>query len=338
MKISWGLLSTARINDVLLPFFGTSKSSVLTGVASRNAEKAREYARARGIPKSFGTYEELLADPSIDAVYISLPNHLHAHYCEASLRAGKHVLCEKPLALTLDSIRPSVGLANEKKLCFVEAFMYRHHEQSHAIRRLCQEGAIGELQTLSTSFQITFHDPQKATIRLDPKTGGGSLWDLGCYTTNALLQAAAFRRVTRVTAVARFENEVDVSIAGTLRFEDGLLAHFDCGFQGHRSEHLRVLGSKGELFVERPFKPGKRESLRLSTGPSETRFIEVVDPEDFYTKEMLHLERAILEKTEVFPPMRESLQTLLVLEKLNEAARGSGSADITAGEWTSCET
>jgi predicted dehydrogenase len=178
-SLRWGLLSTARINRALIPAIRAGARSELVAVASREADRATEYARQWDIPQAFGSYEAMLADPSINAIYISLPNHLHVEWTIKAVRAGKHVLCEKPMALDPNDVDRVAEAATAAGVVVSEAFMYRHHAQTHRILALLDEGAVGELRLVRGcfSFLLTRDDD----VRLKPEWGGGSLWDVGCY-------------------------------------------------------------------------------------------------------------------------------------------------------------
>ena len=173
--LNWGILSTARINQALIPPLRASDRNRLVAVASRFSERAQAYAREWQIPKAYGSYQELLADEEIDVVYIPLPNHLHVAWAVNAARAGKHVLCEKPLALTAEDVDTIAGTASEAGVVVTEAFMYRHHPQTLKVKALIDEGAIGDLLLVQGSFSFVLDRPED--IRLDPAMGGGSRWD-----------------------------------------------------------------------------------------------------------------------------------------------------------------
>ena len=184
----WGLLGTARINRSLIPAIRAGERSTLVAVASRDQARADEYAREWKIPRAFGSYEALVADPGIDAVYVPLPNHLHVEWTVAAARAGKHVLCEKPLALDAAGVDRIAEAARTHKVAIAEAFMYRHQAQTDRVLALVAEGAIGRLRFVRGSF--SFPLTRDGDVRLTPEWGGGALWDVGCYpVTYAMLLA-----------------------------------------------------------------------------------------------------------------------------------------------------
>ena len=177
--LRWGLLGTARINRMVIPPLRASAGNRLVAVASRDLARARGYAQEWGIERAHGAYEALLADPGIDAVYIPLPNHLHAEWTIPAARAGKHVLCEKPLALTVAEVDAMGAAAREGGVVLAEAFMYRHHPQTLKVKELVDAGAIGPVRFVRGTFSFPLTRP--GDVRLQPEWGGGCLWDVGCY-------------------------------------------------------------------------------------------------------------------------------------------------------------
>src|SRR5215208_6647003 len=177
--LNWGLLSTARINNALIPPLKASKRNHLLAVASRSQGSADAYAKGKKISRAHGSYEAMLADPEIDVVYISLPNHLHAEWSIKAVAAGKHVLCEKPLALSPEEVEAIKEAARKHGRVVMEAFMYRHHPQTLKVQELVKEGSLGSLKLIRGSFSFLL--AREEDVRLDPAMGGGSIWDLGCY-------------------------------------------------------------------------------------------------------------------------------------------------------------
>ena len=176
--LNWGLLSTARINNALIPPLQFSKPNHLLAVASRSQENADIYAKEKKISRAYGSYEALLADPEIDVIYNPLPNHLHAEWTIKAVEAGKHVLCEKPLALSVDEVDAIHAAAHKHGRVVAEAFMYRHHPQTLKVQELVQSGSIGTLKLIRGSFSFIL-DREEDIRLLDPAMGGGSIWDVG---------------------------------------------------------------------------------------------------------------------------------------------------------------
>jgi len=248
--VRWGIVSTAAINRRLLPAFRASPELELVAVASRSQERADAYARTEGIPHAHGSYEALLADPGVEAVYISLPNSLHVDWSIRALEAGKHVLCEKPLDARPSEVARAFDAAERAGLVLMEAFMYRHHPQTALALELVQSGAIGDLRLIRSSFGFTIDGLEN--VRLQPDLDGGALMDVGCYcvSMSRLLggeaDAVTGRAVTGPSGV-------DMRFAGVLSLPGDVLAHFDCGFDVPGGSFVEVVGSEGAMRIPRPF-------------------------------------------------------------------------------------
>ncbi len=250
--ISWGVLSTADIGlSKVLPAMKESELSRVDAIASRSKEKADEAAGQLGIPTTFGSYEDLLADPSIEAVYIPLPNHLHLEWTIAAAEAGKHVLCEKPIGMTSDEARRMVDACESAGVLLMEAFMYRLHPLWLKVVELVQSGAIGELRSVQTTFSYFNDDP--TNIRNIPEVGGGSLYDIGCYAVNA----ARFLFGTEPTQVKGIvlrdpDLGTDVVTSALLDFGVGQ-SSFVCSTQMEDDQRVVIHGTTGRIVVEIPF-------------------------------------------------------------------------------------
>jgi xylose dehydrogenase (NAD/NADP) len=279
MALRWGLVSTARINDAFLQGVAESPGAEVVAVASRDGERARAYARAHGIATAHGDYETLLDDPAVEAVYISLPNGLHLGWTERALRAGKHVLCEKPLGRDPDAVAAAFELAERQGVQLREAFMYRHNPQTVRLAELVAEGAIGTLRTISSGFSFLLSDP--GDVRLSDELEGGALLDLGCYCVSASRLLAGEPDSAAAVRVLGGRG-VDVSFAGALHFPGEVLAVFDASFQASDRSWLEVAGDAGVLRVADPwhaYAPG----ITLRDGDGERR-IEV-EPANSYRLE-----------------------------------------------------
>ena len=227
MGVAWGVLSTAHINRLVLEGARESELADVVAVASRDQARAEAYAREHGIPVAHGSYEALLEDPGVDAVYISLPNSMHVEWSIRALEAGKHVLCEKPLAARAEDAERAFDAAESAGRLLSEAFMYRHHPQTRRLAELVAEGAVGEPRALRASFSFVLDDPQN--VRMLRELDGGSLMDVGCYcVSGARLVAGA--EPERAFGEAVDHAGVDVRFSGSLRFPGPLLAGFQCGF------------------------------------------------------------------------------------------------------------
>lgn len=259
---NWGLVSTARINDALIPAIRESAEGRLLGVASRDAGRAAAYAAERGIPRSYGSYRALLDDPEIDVVYVNLPNHLHAEWTLAALRAGKHVLCEKPFTLREADLDAIEAEAASRGLVAAEAFMYRHHPQTALMGKLVAEGALGEIRAMDGIFTFALDNPDDYRLRADQ--GGGALWDVGVYPLGMSLFLAGSEPVDVDAFFARRDGDgVDMSCSAALRFPCGAEARFFCSFEAPDGVGFRVVGTEGILEATRPFWGQEDEAARL---------------------------------------------------------------------------
>ncbi|MFZ5878681.1 MAG: Gfo/Idh/MocA family protein [Chloroflexota bacterium] len=262
--LNWGLLSTARINRALIPPLKRSKRTCLLAVASRDLASAEAYAREWHIPRAHGSYEALLADPEIDVIYNPLPNHLHAEWTVRALRAGKHVLCEKPMTLTLAEMDEIISVARETGRVVAEAFMYRHHPQTLKVREIVASAALGELQLIRGAFTFTLN--RAGNYRFDPASGGGSLWDVGCYPVSYARMLVDAEPLEVFGWQVEGPGGIDESFVGQMRFAGGIHVQFDCGFKSPFRAWMEIIGSDGVLRVPNPFKPGRGEQVTLARG------------------------------------------------------------------------
>jgi D-xylose 1-dehydrogenase (NADP+, D-xylono-1,5-lactone-forming) len=253
MSVAWGLLSTAPINRRILQATRESDQVEVVAVASRDQERAEAYAREHGIPRAHGSYEALLADPDVAAVYISVPNALHVPWTLRALEAGKHVLCEKPFSRRANEVERVFDVAEAAGLVVSEGFMWRHHPQTAKLGELVREGTIGAPRLVRVGFSFPLEaergpDDARLSVELD----GGAMMDVGCYCVSAIRLIAGEPRGLSGKQVVG-PTGVDVIFAGTFTHDDGVLSHFDCSFVVPRREELEVLGEEGSLFVTPAF-------------------------------------------------------------------------------------
>jgi len=250
LAVKWGIISTADINRKVIPGAQASPKVDLIGVASRVKARAEEYARQWEIERAYGSYESLLADPDIEAVYISLPNTLHCEWSIRALEAGKHVLCEKPLSRHVDEVEAAFDAAERTGYLLMEAFMYRHNPQTKRLKQLVDEGAIGELRLVRSTFSYGLYD--EANIRLRTEVEGGALMDVGCYNVSGSRLLGG--EPTSVHGEAWFgPSGTDWVFAGTLRFPGDVIATFDCSTAMTERDELEAIGSEGSLFLDDPW-------------------------------------------------------------------------------------
>jgi predicted dehydrogenase len=250
--IRWGILGAAHIaQKSLIPAMRESRTGVAAAVASRDLAKARAFAEANGVPVAYGSYEELLADPAIDAIYNPLPNALHAEWTIKALDAGKPVLCEKPFTVTAAEARQVAEHSRARGLPVAEAFMYRFHPQTVRVQNMLADGAVGELHTIQASFTVTIPNPE-TNIRFRQVTGGGSLYDLGCYPVSLMRLLAGEPAQWAAFGVLNAEG-VDLRAAGTLGFPGGVTGAFTCDMGSFRAQDADIRGTEGRIRLRTPF-------------------------------------------------------------------------------------
>jgi D-xylose 1-dehydrogenase (NADP+, D-xylono-1,5-lactone-forming) len=248
--VAWGILSTAHINRLVIPPARKSDKVDVIAVASRDAGRAAEYAQEWHIERAYGSYEALLEDPDVEAVYISLPNSLHIEWSIRALEAGKHVLCEKPMSRRADEVEKAFDAAERAGRILTEAFMFRHHPQTKRLTELVEEGAIGELRLVRACFSFALFDARNIRLRAD--VDGGSLMDVGCYCVNgSRLLAGEPELVFGRQFVG--PSGTDWVFTGSMSFPRDVLALFDCGTTLAGRDELEAVGTEGSLFLDDPW-------------------------------------------------------------------------------------
>ena len=250
MPVKWGILSTAHINRLFVPGVQESSDAVVVAVGSRDVERAQEFATRWGIERAYGSYEDVLADPDVDAVYIPLPNTMHCEWSIRALEAGKHVLCEKPLSSHPAEVEEAFDVSERSSRVLSEAFMYRHNPQTAMLKELVDGGAIGELRLIRSAFSYSLHDP--LNIRLRPEVEGGSLMDVGCYCVSGA-RLLAGEPTSVVGQQFTGPTGTDWVFTGMMRFPGDVLATFDCGTTLSDREELEVVGRDGSIFLSDPW-------------------------------------------------------------------------------------
>ncbi|MEP7381880.1 MAG: Gfo/Idh/MocA family oxidoreductase [Gemmatimonadota bacterium] len=325
VRLCWGVLSTANIGRVAVnPAIMASRNGRLLAVASRDDTRARTFAEAHGIPRAYASYEGLLADPEVDAVYIPLPNSLHREWTIRALEQGKHVLCEKPLALSVAECREMEAAAESNDRLLMEAFMYRFHPRTQALVQQVANGSLGAPRAVRSVF--TFRLSRPDNIRLSLALGGGALMDVGCYCVNVSRTIAGAEPV-EVQAWANWgASGVDVELAGMLRFESGLHAHFDCALTADRREVVEVGGTEASVTTEEPFLPGRGEVALIERrgGVATSSWYPGTEQ---YTLMVEHFADAVLEKTPLRYRVSDAIANMAVIEALYRSARAGGSVE-----------
>jgi xylose dehydrogenase (NAD/NADP) len=289
MSVQWGVVSTAHINAKFLAGVARSDECDVLAVASRDADRAATYARENGIERSYGSYEQLLDDPDVEVVYISLPNSLHAHWTERALRKGKHVLCEKPLSRRVADVEALFDVAESANRLLMEAFMWRHNPQTDRMVELVQAGAIGRPTLVRAAFSFAIGAGDQANVRLSAELDGGALMDVGCYCVSAArLLAGEPEAVSGHQLIGG--DGVDVAFAGSMRFGSGMLAHFDAGIALADRDELEIVGNQASLFLDDPWHC-REPAIELRRDGAMER-IEL-EPADSYRLEAENLSAAI---------------------------------------------
>ena len=319
-RLGWGILGPGRIAPRIVRALEGNPRGQLRAVAGRDEGRARAFADRYGAPVTHPTFDALLADPGIDAVYIALPNGLHAEWTVRALDAGKHVLCEKPLALSVAEVDGIIAAAARNERIAAEAFMYLHHPQTLRALELIHSGALGTVQLVSGAFSFMLDYPDDP--RIDPDQGGGSLWDVGCYPVS-ISRRIAGQEPDGVAGFARFdERGVDRTFVGALHFPSGLVAHFESGFSAPDRERVEVVGSEGTLVVDHPFLPEPDGPPPSMTIRREDRVESIaVESLDQYRAEVDDLQAAILDGTPPRVDLAFSRGSIATLVALDEAAR-----------------
>jgi D-xylose 1-dehydrogenase (NADP+, D-xylono-1,5-lactone-forming) len=310
----FALLSTAEINNALLGGARESDLVDVVGVGSRDRSRAEAYAKERGIERAYGSYEELLADPEIDAVYVALPNALHVEWSIRALEAGKHVLSEKPLSRDPAEVERAFDAAERAGRLLMEGFMYRHHPQTKRLKELVVNGTIGELLLVRSQFSFKLDRPND--VRWDPELGGGSLLDLGCYCVSSTRLLAGEPEVVYAEQVLA-PSGADLRFTATMRFPGDVLGHFDCGFDIPRRTELEAAGSEGSLLMYPPFVSDDVDlELRRSDGDEQLPRASA----NRYHLELDNFSRAIRGEDEPLLGRAESLAQARVLDALLRSA------------------
>ena len=315
--LKWGILSTARINRALIQPLQVSKRNELVAVASRSRGTADAYAKEQKIPRAYGSYEALLADPAIDVIYNPLPNHLHAEWTIKAVEAGKHVLCEKPLALGVDEVDAIHDAARKHGRVVAEAFMYRHHPQTLKALEIVRNGSLGMLKLIHGTFSFVL--TREGDVRLNPEWGGGSIWDVGCYPISYARTVVGEEPVEVFGWQVTGETGIDETFIGQMRFDRGIHAQFDCSFAIPVHSFIEIVGSEGTLNIPRPFKPGIDEKIYLTRGTN-TETIKIKGQE-LYIGEVEDMADAILLGHDPRVSLNDSRANVGVITALIESAR-----------------
>lgn len=324
-RLQWGVLGVARIAlNAVIPAIQRSANGRLIALASRTPGKADETAGRLGIPRAHGSYEALLADPEVEAVYIPLPNSLHREWTVRCAEAGKHVLCEKPLALTAADAEEMIAACRRQGVVLMEAFMYRFHPRTLRVAELAAQGALGEVRLVRASFTFRVRSPEN--IRLNPDLGGGSLYDVGCYGVN--VSRMLLGEPTAAFAFGRIgASGVDEVLGAVLRFEGGPVAVIDCGLVLSRREEVEVVGGSGRIVVPTAFLPGVADA-ELHMFVDQDRKVLTVPGVDQYQVMVEHFAEAVRTGLPPRLPPEDAAANLRVIEALLRSLRSARAEEV----------
>jgi predicted dehydrogenase len=328
-QIRWGILSTANIaRKAFVPGVAASKNGTVVAIASRSVEKAQEAATQLGIPAAYGSYEALLADPGVDAVYIGLPNNLHAEWTMKAADAGKPVLCVKPLARDAAEAQRMADYCAAKGVPLMEAFMYRFHPQQARVRELIDDGTIGDLRAVRLAFTFLLEPFNPANVRLQGDLAGGALMDVGCYCVNAARMLFG-EEPQWASAQWDFRPEfgVEVALVGTLGFSDGRMAIFDCGFRATGNGWYMAAGTHGTIECTTAFVPRDPSGCSLLIASRGERREERIDAVDQYRLEAEAFGRALLAHEPVPIAPSDAVANLRAIEALHRSAKAGGTRE-----------
>ena len=323
-KLRWGILSTAKIGvDKVIPAMQRAANCEIVAIASRDAARAQSVAKRLAIPAAYGSYEQLLADVNVQAIYNPLPNHLHVPWSIAALEAGKHVLCEKPIGLSADEGQKLVDASRRfPRLKVMEAFMYRHHPQWQTARRLVHEGRIGELRTIQSFF--SYYNDDATNYRNHAEFGGGGMADIGCYCIS-LARFLFNSEPRRVLGIVEYDPkfQIDRIASGILEFAAGT-STFTCSTQLAPYQRVNILGTAGRIEIDIPFNapPDRACTMRHeAAGRSDEISLPVCDQ---YTIQGELFARAVLDDTPVPTPIEDAVANMRVIEAIVASGRTGG--------------
>jgi len=313
-KVAWGVLSTARIGlDKVIPAMQKGLYSEVIAIASRNFRSAQTAAKKLAIPKAYGSYEELVNDADIEAIYIPLPNHLHVEWAEKCMRAGKHVLLEKPIGMHYKQAEQLLRFSKKYPVVkIMEAFMYRHHPQMLEVKRLIDDGEIGEIRSAYSTF--TYYNDNPGDIRNQYNIGGGGLLDIGCYCIS-IARFLFGSEPKRVSGLVEFDPylKIDRLASGLLEFKEGF-ATFMCSTQSQYQQNARVSGTKGMIEIIKPFTPEPNESAKIVLHSGSNKKEITFEPCDKYTIQGDLFSNAIINNQSPPLPIEDGVANMKVIE------------------------
>lgn len=330
-KVKWGILSTAKIGlTKVIPAMQSGELSEITAIASRSDEQAAKAARQLHIPNAYGTYEELLADPEIDAIYIPLPNDMHIPWTIKCLEAGKHVLCEKPIGLSSAEAQELADISKKyPHLLVMEAFMYRFHPQWQYVKKLVDDGTIGDVRTIQAFF--SYYNDDLQNIRNKKENGGGSLMDIGCYCISQS-RFILGKEPIKVNALVEYDEVAGVDTLASAMLDFGTsISVFTCSTRLSPSQSFKIYGVKGSIEIEIPVNIPPDRSTKIWVEVNGSKEEMKFEAHNQYTLQGDIFSRAILEGTDVPTSLDDAINNMKVIEAAKRSAETGEWAELSGG-------
>jgi predicted dehydrogenase len=322
-KLRWGVLSSAKIGrEKVIPAIQSSEHGEVVAIASRTQASADQAAKELGIKHAYASYEDLLADPNIDAIYNPLPNHLHVPWSIKAIEAGKHVLCEKPLGLNTADVEKLIAVAQQHPHIHVmEAFMYRFHPQWKTVRNLVRDGKIGQVRSIHSHFSYNNHEPDN--IRNNADWGGGALMDIGCYCISLsrfIYDEEPLRVLGQITPYAGYE--VDCFVSGIMEFADGN-ATFSATTKSESGQYVKIHGEQGSILMPLPFSPQPSASTQIILKRNDVSEEIIQPPSDHYRNMADEFAQSVFAKVSVPTPLSDALANMKIIDAIFASAKDS---------------
>jgi xylose dehydrogenase (NAD/NADP) len=330
-KLSWGVIGCAQIAiNTVIPAIQNSASGEVVAIASRSEEKARKTADLLGIPKAYGSYEQLIEDPDIDAVYIPLPNHLHREWVIRAAKAGKHILCEKPFAMNAYEAEEMVEAAKIAGVKLAEAFMYRYHPRYEMIHEIIASGEIGEVRAVQVAFSFNIDDVGvENNIRLNASMGGGGLYDVGCYTISGarLVLGLEPEAATVLAIMAPEHGNVDIMTSGLIEFPKGIGLSFQCGMSAEFRNTLQIAGTLGRIDIPEAYvcQPETANFNVIVKGKSREIIVPIVNQYELQVEEF---SRHVLEDEPLRFPAEDAILNMKVIDACYQSTKSRSRVTI----------
>lgn len=314
--LNWGIMATGMIADKFAQGLSTTDDATALAVGSRTLDRAREFAGKHGIARAYGSYEELIADPDIDAIYISLPNHMHAEWSIRCAEAGKHILCEKPVTVNAPELERVLEVVRRCDVFFMEAFMYRCHPQWAKLRDILEAGTIGEVRIIESAFAFNM-GTNLSNIRMQNAAAGGGLMDVGCYCVS-FSRLVAGQEPCELHAVGHIghQSRVDEQATGVLKFPSGAVASFSCATQCGVPTKANIYGSQGWIQVTNPWFPADGNASLIVSAGDKQETIEVTHGRELYANEALTVAQYLDERQAPAMNWNDSLGQMRALDAL----------------------